>query len=744
MKKTTKKVVSLLTILSFLLTLVPAAAFAEEPADTTPSKDQSYIETEDDSLDVGDSTDVRIGLRNATGTDAEATGYDVYVWAGSNSVSNDSVEFTNVDKTAVKGVWKVKSPVKGVNALKATFNKAGEYQLNAAIVPNDSDPKVKIEKLSDLAEYAVNEKAKAKVDVSASNTIKAVDVYDGSELIATFTADNSVEKNKVVSVVANGLTPKKLTIKAWKDAEKTIAADKNTEVQFDTSSANLQLDKTSDKIDYTGKVDVELTGDVYGTYKFYVTVGDVDGTIEQVKVQESTASIIELSKAAQKPFAWDNDFKNKGEGMKDFIRFAVKDINGNVLNTKPTGEAAFTDDPGDFIKVLDKPANMKLEGKDFRVDLVKDKDYFTLVPKKELKVGKYSVQVALQNGKKAVANFEIAKFGTAKELKIAYDTETVQLNADVNAPSIVLVDENGVEKKAAKRTTIGYNGYAVETFHENDGSFKVKNDEKYLGSKITVTAVAEREGLVAKADLTVAQDGRGIKFLSDKGVVGANNKVDFQLVDGAGKTVNLSGKYDASAIVLEKVSDDTAKVSASVTSTGDLQESGLGTLSLTSDKACTAEFAVYVRDENKKYYAGNLKYTFGKTASKADTTVVMTIGSKDVIVDNNIVAIDTAALIKNERTFVPYRALAEAFGAKVEWNEKDRTVTTQMDGKTVVMTIDKKEYKVNDKEMTMDVAPYISGDRTLVPVRFVAEALGFKVTPTYNTDGTTASVVFNK
>lgn len=745
MKKTSKKVVSLLTILSFLLTLVPAAVFAA-PADTAPSKDQSYIETEDDSLDVGDSTDVRIGLRNATGTDAEATGYDVYVWAGSNSASNDSVEFTNVDKTAVKGVWKVKSPVKGVNALKATFNKAGEYQLNAAIVPNDSDPKVKIEKLSDLAEYAVNEKAKAKVDVSASNTIKAVDVYDGSELIATFTADNSVEKNKVVSVVANGLTPKKLTIKAWKDAEKTIAADKNTEVQFDTSSANLQLDKTSDKIDYTGKVDVELTGDVYGTYKFYVTVGDVDGTIEQVKVQESTASIIELSKAAQKPFAWDNDFKNGGEGMKDFIRFVVKDINGNVLNTTPAKEkeAAFTNDPGDFIKVLDKPANMKLEGKDFRVDLVKDKDYFTLVPKKELKVGKYSVQVALQNGKKAVANFEIAKFGTAKELKIAYDTETVQLDAKVNAPSIVLVDENGVEKKAAKRTTIGYNGYAVETFHENDGSFKVKPDEKYLGSKITVTAVAEREGLVAKADLTVAQDGRGIKFLSDKGVVGANNKVDFQLVDGEGKTVNLSGKYDASAIVLEKVSDDTAKVSASVTSTGDLQESGLGTLSLTSDKACTAEFAVYVRDENKKYYAGNLKYTFGKTASKADTTVVMTIGSKDVIVDNNIVAIDTAALIKNERTFVPYRALAEAFGAKVEWNEKDRTVTTQMDGKTVVMTIDKKEYKVNDKEMTMDVAPYISGDRTLVPVRFVAEALGFKVTPTYNTDGTTASVVFNK
>ncbi len=136
MKKTTKKVVSLLTILSFLLTLVPAAVFAA-PADTAPSKDQSYIETEDDSLDVGGSTDVRIGLRNATGADAEATGYDVYVWAGSNSTTNDSVKFDMATETAIKGVWKLDSPDKGVNTLKATFNKAGEYQLNAAIVPEN-------------------------------------------------------------------------------------------------------------------------------------------------------------------------------------------------------------------------------------------------------------------------------------------------------------------------------------------------------------------------------------------------------------------------------------------------------------------------------------------------------------------------------------------------------------------------------------------------------------------------------
>lgn len=743
MKKATKKIVSLLTILSFLLTLVPAAVFAAD--DTTPSTDRSYIEVEDDSVDVNGETNVTVGLRTAKGGDAAVAGYELLVWAGSSSSANDTVVFAGKETPdavkkldAVKGVYKVETPVDGVNEMKAMFYKAGSYQLHAALVPTAK--LADIEKVSDLQQYRVTENTAAKVTVEASNDIKAIDIMKDGSVIATFTEDMGVNST-AITVKANGLTPTKLKVRAWKDANKTVAADKNTAVTFDTNSANLKLDKTSDKLNYNGEADVELTGDVYGTYKFYVTVGDIDGTLDNVVIENSNAATIEVSKQAKDAFAWDNDFKTKG--MEDFVRFTVKDINGNAMKGDFGGKI-LTNDPGDYIKVLDKPAAMKVEGKDFKVKAVDDKNYYTLISKKELKEGKYSVQVALENGKKAVANFEIGKFGVAKELKIEYNTETVQLNADVEEPSIVFVDKDGIQKKAGKRVSLGYRGYAVDTFDKNDGSFKVKNDEKYLGSKITVTAVAEREGLVAKADLTVAQDGRSIKFMSDKGVVDANNKVEFQLVDGDGKTVGMGADYSSSSVIIENVSDETAKVSASVTETGDLMKKGLGELSLTSNKAVTADVAVYVRDTNGNYYAGNFKYTFGKTASKADTTVVMTIGSKDVIVDNNIVAIDTAALIKNERTFVPYRALAEAFGAKVEWNEKDRTVTTEMDGKKVVMTIDKKEYKVNDKEMTMDVAPYIAKDRTLVPVRFVAEALGFKVTPTYNTDGTTASVVFNK
>ena len=60
------------------------------------------------------------------------------------------------------------------------------------------------------------------------------------------------------------------------------------------------------------------------------------------------------------------------------------------------------------------------------------------------------------------------------------------------------------------------------------------------------------------------------------------------------------------------------------------------------------------------------------------------------------------------------------------------------------MTIDSTTYTVNGVEQTMDVAPEITNDRTYVPVRFVGEALGFKVTALYAADGTTSSVVFQK
>ena len=92
---------------------------------------------------------------------------------------------------------------------------------------------------------------------------------------------------------------------------------------------------------------------------------------------------------------------------------------------------------------------------------------------------------------------------------------------------------------------------------------------------------------------------------------------------------------------------------------------------------------------------------------------------------------------------VPVRALAESFGATVDY--KDNVITI-VDGDTeVVMNIGEETYTLNDVEKTMDTAPVIGeGDRAYVPIRFAAEALGYTVTPLYGNDGLTASVVFQR
>ena len=143
-----------------------------------------------------------------------------------------------------------------------------------------------------------------------------------------------------------------------------------------------------------------------------------------------------------------------------------------------------------------------------------------------------------------------------------------------------------------------------------------------------------------------------------------------------------------------------------------------------------------------KYYSGIETITVGNTG--VEDVVVMSVGSNEIVVNSEIKTIDAAPIVENNRTFVPFRALAEAFGATVAYDEATQAVTAELNGTTVVMTIGSAAYTVNGVEKTADVAPFINGSRTMVPVRFVAEAFGITVTPTYDDNGATADILFAK
>lgn len=83
--------------------------------------------------------------------------------------------------------------------------------------------------------------------------------------------------------------------------------------------------------------------------------------------------------------------------------------------------------------------------------------------------------------------------------------------------------------------------------------------------------------------------------------------------------------------------------------------------------------------------------------------------------------------IENGRTLVPIRAIAEIYEAAVIWDEENQTITITKDETVIIMQIDNLSAKINDEEVPLEVAPKMIKNRTLVPIRFVLEALGLDV-----------------
>lgn len=104
--------------------------------------------------------------------------------------------------------------------------------------------------------------------------------------------------------------------------------------------------------------------------------------------------------------------------------------------------------------------------------------------------------------------------------------------------------------------------------------------------------------------------------------------------------------------------------------------------------------------------------------------IELVIGKAQAFVNKIPIELDIAPLIISGRTLVPIRFIAEAFGAKVEWTNETQSITIEMDQITIVLQIGNKTAFINGKAHALDAAPMIVNSRTVVPVRFIAEALG--------------------
>ncbi|ABO49356.1 copper amine oxidase domain protein [Desulforamulus reducens MI-1] len=102
------------------------------------------------------------------------------------------------------------------------------------------------------------------------------------------------------------------------------------------------------------------------------------------------------------------------------------------------------------------------------------------------------------------------------------------------------------------------------------------------------------------------------------------------------------------------------------------------------------------------------------------------IGQKHYLVDKNTTEMDAAPYIKSGRTFVPVRFLGDGLSAATDYTT-DGTVTVTKGDKLVTLKIGSGQLKIGNAQSWMDVAPEIKEGRTYLPARFVAEAFGYHV-----------------
>ncbi len=111
-----------------------------------------------------------------------------------------------------------------------------------------------------------------------------------------------------------------------------------------------------------------------------------------------------------------------------------------------------------------------------------------------------------------------------------------------------------------------------------------------------------------------------------------------------------------------------------------------------------------------------------------------------VTYQGNALVFDQSPIIEQNRTLVPLRAIFEAMGAEVSWDEANRLVTATRQQNTIQVQVDNRLAFCNGVAVTLDAPAKIVGGRTLVPVRFIAEAFGAEV----NWDNNTRTVAITE
>lgn len=723
------------------------------------STQMSYFYTVDDNVSVAPKTPVAVAfdLADASGNSLDnvlLANNQIVIWATENNTVSDALTVTGGN---AESIYSDAYAVDSVEGLNVEFARGGNFTLHAAKAVTGADSISDLEKYQfqyDTGRQTVEVEAEAsevtKVDISNATPVAG----EANTFAATLDKVNGAESNTHTVTVydADGvLRDKDFTVSSSSSALRVTALSMTGAASEDGTIAT----------DRKGQFQINYNATAAGTYKVYlttedgfratlnVTAGDSNRYADKIVANETDTTV----DAAQVEVT---------DNLINAVTYTITDNNGNVITDDQitdgilSKEGCVTGD-SDYIKLLANPEKFHGKATDFKLAYIDD-TYTLTYTGSDLVAGEYTVRLILdENGNYADATFTVGNFNANKveSMKLTTTSETVTYtNGSKITYKVLAVDANGVARDVTKdgNYTLGIDAVAVLGAEKTaNGTVTLKNTLKasdkdsVVGTKINLIAASDVYGKLAQTSVTVVDEGvvAGLEFDKTEGQVNKNNVVKATVVDEDGNTMDTVNGQVFAYVVDQSNAD--AKVD--VTAGGNAND-GVGSITIFSDKETTVDIVVGIQaksgDNDSAIYADTLTYTIGKADVNADKLVAMTIGSSDYIVDNDVVAGDAAPYVDSAwRTMVPVRVLAETLGGTVDYTDN---VITIVDGDTtVVMTVGEDTYTVNDKEQTMDTAPVIGeGDRAFVPIRFLAEALGYTVTPLQDANGLTASVVFQK
>ncbi len=112
---------------------------------------------------------------------------------------------------------------------------------------------------------------------------------------------------------------------------------------------------------------------------------------------------------------------------------------------------------------------------------------------------------------------------------------------------------------------------------------------------------------------------------------------------------------------------------------------------------------------------------------KENNEIILTIGSRKISVFGREIKNDVAPKIVNDRTMLPIRIVAESLGGTVTWNGELQRVTIQKGADVILITIGADTAYVNGTAVKLDAAAFVENGRTYLPLRFISETLGAQV-----------------